>query len=57
MKIDTNAATGGGSAGGSVVSATAPEDTNVLWVDTANSNLLKFYDGSAWIPVVGAWAE
>lgn len=29
-------------------SATAPEDTDLLWIDTASGNLIKFYNGTAW---------
>lgn len=35
--------------GGVVVGATEPTFTNVLWIDTANGNQLKFYDGT-WKP-------
>lgn len=42
---------GGGA--GIVVSNTAPEDTNVLWIDTGNGGIAKYYDtsSSAWITV------
>ena len=36
-------------------SSTAPSNTKLLWIDTANSNILKYYNGSAWTPVVVAW--
>lgn len=31
-----------------VAQATAPDDTSILWIDTANNNALKFYNGIAW---------
>lgn len=34
---------------------TAPSDTRLLWIDTGNSNVMKFYNGSAWVPVNFAW--
>lgn len=43
-----------GSGGGFVVSTTAPENTNVLWIDTVNG--LKYYNGSAWVAVPMAYS-
>ena len=40
-----------------VVSATEPENISALWIDISNSNLLKFYNGTSWQPIAGAWAE
>lgn len=39
------------------LSATAPEDTNLFWVDSGNGNLLKVYNTttSAWEPVSAAY--
>ena len=31
-----------------VSQATAPEDTTLLWIDTANNKVVKYYDGSVW---------
>lgn len=48
-----NGSTGGGeksSGGGFVAQATAPEDTSLLWIDTSNNNIIKFYNGTAWTP-------
>lgn len=39
-----------------VASNTSPSNTKLLWIDTANSNILKYYNGSAWTPVVVAWS-
>lgn len=49
-----NGSTGGGEkssgGGGFVAQATAPEDTSLLWIDTSNNNIIKFYNGTAWTP-------
>lgn len=34
-----------------VYSSSAPADTKKLWIDTANSNIMKFYNGTAWTPI------
>ena len=39
------------------IGTSAPSNTNLLWIDTANSNLLKFYNGSAWTAICAVWAE
>lgn len=39
----------------SVVSDTAPANKKALWIDTANSGVLKYYDGSSWVPVGAVW--
>lgn len=41
---------------GWVAQGTAPGDTSLLWIDTANGNILKFWDGSAWEAVAGTFA-
>lgn len=45
---------GTGMAGGFRASTTAP-DINYLWVDINNGNLLKYYNGSTWVPISAAW--
>lgn len=51
MILNSTVGSGGGSSGGGFVAqATAPEDTSLLWIDTSNSNIIKFYDGTAWTP-------
>lgn len=30
-------------------SATAPEETRTLWIDTASGNLIKYYNGDEWV--------
>lgn len=37
-------------------SSTTPSNTKLLWIDTGDSNILKYYNGSAWTPVVVAWS-
>lgn len=32
-----------------LVQATEPTENTVLWIDTANGNALKFYDGANWV--------
>lgn len=41
---------------GWVAQGTTPGDTSVLWIDTANGNVMKFYDGNAWVAVAGSFA-
>lgn len=38
-----------------IASNTAPKNTFYLWVDTANSNLLKYHNGDQWVPISAAW--
>ena len=41
---------------GWVAQSTEPSETTVLWIDTGNGNVLKFYDGNAWVAVAGSFA-
>lgn len=43
--------------GGHIAQEAAPDNTNLLWIDAANGNVLKFYDpeAEAWKPVGAAW--
>lgn len=34
-----------------VASNSAPADTKKLWIDTGNDNVVKFHNGTSWIPV------
>ena len=45
----------GGSGGGYVAQGTAPSDISVLWIDTANGGLMKYYNGSSWVAIAAAW--
>lgn len=39
------------SAKGFEFGTTAPKNTNLLWIDTTNGSILKYYNGSAWTAV------
>ena len=59
-RLYTKPGTGGSGSGGGLssayyVGATAPSDTGILWIDSGNSNVLKFYNGSAWVAVGAVW--
>lgn len=32
-----------------VAQATAPTDTSILWIDTANNNAIKYHNGTSWV--------
>lgn len=36
------------------IASSAPEQTNILWVDSTN-NTLKYYNGSEWKPIFAVW--
>lgn len=40
---------------GYVASAAAPSNTKILWVDTGNGGITKYYNGSAWVATKAAW--
>lgn len=48
-----------GGGGGAIQSATAPDDVDMLWIDTANGGLLKYYNttAKAWqiLKATGVW--
>lgn len=61
-RLYTKPGTGGSGSGGGgglssaySVGATPPSDTGILWIDSGNSNILKFYNGSAWVAVGAVW--
>lgn len=61
-RLYTKPGTGGSGSGGGgglssaySVGATPPSDTGILWIDSGNSNTLKFYNGSAWVAVGAVW--
>lgn len=59
-RLYTKPGTGGSGSGGGLSSAysvgvTPPSDTGILWIDSGNSNTLKFYNGSAWVAVGAVW--
>jgi hypothetical protein len=41
--------------GGYVRQATAPSDTSLLWMDSANGDIMKYYNGTAWAPQPSVW--
>lgn len=41
---------GGGGGGGWVAQDTSPTNTKLLWIDTSNNNIIKFYNGTEWTP-------
>ncbi len=43
--------------GGHTAQAEEPENKNLLWIDTANGNIIKFYDpeSETWKPVGAVW--
>lgn len=53
-KIDEKIA---GISDGFSVGTTAPSDTGLLWIDTSDTAVLKFYDtaSSSWKPVAAVW--
>ena len=55
---------GGGGGGGFIIQdggtdgSNAPTNTNVLWIDTNaqyGTGIIKFYNGTAWVPVIAAY--
>lgn len=36
-------------------STTAPSNTKLLWIDTGNGGIMKYYNGSAWVAVASTW--
>lgn len=42
---------------GNHVGTTAPSNKKMTWVDTGNSGVMKYWDGSAWTPIRSTWDE
>ena len=40
--------------GGHYVGTSSPSNTNLLWIDTSNSGILKYYDGTTWVEIAGS---
>lgn len=41
--------------GGYVRQSAAPDDTSLLWMDSGNDDIVKYYNGTAWAPVPATW--
>jgi len=41
--------------GGTHIGNTAPASTSMLWVDTGNEGVTKYYNGSKWTPIRSTW--
>lgn len=39
-----------------VAQSSSPSNTKLLWFDTANNNILKFYNGVSWVVVPSVWS-
>ncbi len=46
---------GGSDGGGTHVGNTAPTNPKMLWIDTGNNNVAKYYNGTAWVPIPSTW--
>lgn len=40
------------SSGGHIISTTPPTNTSMLWIDTTDGNRTKYWNGTAWTPLV-----
>ena len=45
----------GGSGSGNYIGTSAPRDTSLLWIDTGNGGIIKYYNGSSWVPTASTW--
>jgi len=41
--------------GGYVRQATEPSDTSLLWMDSGHGDIMKYYNGTAWVPQPSVW--
>lgn len=41
--------------GGYVRQSSSPNDSSLLWIDSGDSNKMKYYNGSSWVPVPATW--
>lgn len=41
--------------GGYVRQETAPSDTSLLWMDSAHGDIMKYYNGTAWVAQPSVW--
>lgn len=42
-------------AGGTYIGDAAPSNKKLMWLDTASEGVLKYYDGSKWMPTRSTW--
>ena len=47
---------GGGGGSGMVAQATAPTNTKLLWIDTSNGGVIKYYNGTEWVTTSAAFS-
>lgn len=40
-----------------IISSIQPDDPNMFWIDSANDNIIKYHNGTAWVPARIAWGE
>mgnify|MGYP007126581485 CR=1 FL=1 len=53
--VDENGTVTALAAGGVSVGATAPTNTKLLWIDTGNGGIAKYWNGSAWTATKAVW--
>ena len=53
--VDTDGTVTELASGGVSVGATAPTNTKLLWIDTGNGGVAKYWNGSAWTPTKAVW--
>lgn len=41
--------------GGIEIGDTAPPDTTIAWIDTKSGGILKYHNGTDWVPVKSVW--
>lgn len=41
--------------GGIHIGKAAPDNTGLLWIDTGNGGISKYYNGAAWVPTKAVW--
>lgn len=40
---------------GTHIGANSPANTSLTWVDTAHDGVMKYWNGSTWIPIRSTW--
>lgn len=44
-----------GAQGGLAIQTTPPSNHQVLWIDTANGGIAKYWNGASWVIVKATW--